>query len=91
MSVGFPPARATVRGRRRAAFRRSRAFRLAVVVVLAWVTGGSPVAEAQNGPAATGVFFSSRPPSGILYHFDFPSEYAQKPTSFRASLPAGPS
>lgn len=67
MSVGFPPARATVRGRRRAAFRRPRVFRLAVVVVLAWVTGGSPVAEAQNGPAATGVFFSSRPPSGDGY------------------------
>ena len=70
MSGSLPPARATVRGRRRARFRRSRAFRLAVVAVLVWVPGATPVAEAQSGPAATGVFFSSRPPSGGRYRAD---------------------
>lgn len=64
MSASLRPARTADRGHRRDRFRRSRAFRLAVVAVLAWVPGGAPVAEAQSGPAATGVFFSSRPPSG---------------------------
>ncbi len=67
MAVSLPPARTTARGRGRDRFRRSRVVRLAVVVVLASLTGGSPVAEAQSGPAATGVFFSSRPPSGDVY------------------------